>query len=233
VDEDSIKLEPLLQEGMTGFVTDGPVAASGYSWYFVHPLEPPTDVFPVLPPPGWVAAADKVGAPWLQPEQYRCPSSVVEPLPVEESEFGDIAWPPHSLLRLACFGSAPQTFRTWLGTAEGRGCFGWSAYVEPPMFSCGEAGHHLLGEPGEPALGGQSVVTVDPTLDLPAEATQDLWDPEDWIRVDVSGQFDHPAARSCRAVVDGSPENTPPAPESVVLSCRSTFVVTSLEVVEE
>ena len=64
VSDDSIKYEPVLPIGTDLFVLDGPVSASGYTWYQVSPVS-----FSELDGPGfgWVAIADKDGAPWVGP----------------------------------------------------------------------------------------------------------------------------------------------------------------------
>ena len=64
---DSLKLEPLLPLGAPVFVLDGPVSASGYSWYEVAPLGSRTL------PQGWVAAGSRTGEPWLAPGTFVCP----------------------------------------------------------------------------------------------------------------------------------------------------------------
>ena len=62
VSDDSAKYDPVLPIGTTLFVLDGPVGASGYTWYKVAPVS-----FGGLEGPGygWVAIADKDGQPWL------------------------------------------------------------------------------------------------------------------------------------------------------------------------
>ncbi len=66
VSDDSLKYEPVLPIGTTLFVLDGPVSASGYTWYKVAPVS-----FAGLAGPGsgWVAIADKDGQPWIGPAQ--------------------------------------------------------------------------------------------------------------------------------------------------------------------
>jgi hypothetical protein len=55
--------------------------------------------------------------------------------------------------------------------------------------------------------------------------------PEEWPRVEVVGQFDHPAARSCIPWnVNGVESQEDERP--VVLGCRLRFVVTSMNLVE-
>ncbi len=62
VSDDSIMYDPVLPLGTELFVLDGPVSASGYTWYMVAPVS-----FAELDGPGsgWVASADKNGEPWI------------------------------------------------------------------------------------------------------------------------------------------------------------------------
>jgi hypothetical protein len=62
VSDDSIKYEPLLPLGTELTVLDGPVSASGYTWYKVAPVS-----FVGLDGPGygWVASAGTDGEPWI------------------------------------------------------------------------------------------------------------------------------------------------------------------------
>ena len=46
-------------------------------------------------------------------------------------------------------------------------------------------------------------------------------------RVTVTGHFDDPAASTCRSTA--ALETEPPAPEFVVLGCRTAFVVTDIQ----
>ena len=64
---DSVKYEPLLSAGTKLYVLDGPVAGSGYQWFWVAQLSS-TEL-----PSGWVAAAGRDGEPWLGPSDYDCP----------------------------------------------------------------------------------------------------------------------------------------------------------------
>ena len=52
--------------------------------------------------------------------------------------------------------------------------------------------------------------------------------------VEVTGQYDHPAAQRCRAVVpSGTPSADLPDPDSIVLNCRRQFVITAIRKVED
>jgi hypothetical protein len=49
--------------------------------------------------------------------------------------------------------------------------------------------------------------------------------------VNVTGHFDDPEARTCRLV--SWPDGAPPSPDDVIAGCRSTFVVTRLEPLDQ
>ncbi len=62
VADDSAKYEPLLPSGTELTVIGGPVAASGYTWYEVIPVDLTLSGGHAS---GWVAAGDKDGTPWI------------------------------------------------------------------------------------------------------------------------------------------------------------------------
>lgn len=64
VSDDSVKYDPVLPIGTTLFVLDGPISASGYTWFKIAPVS-----FAELGGPGngWVAIADHDGQPWIGP----------------------------------------------------------------------------------------------------------------------------------------------------------------------
>ena len=88
VAESSAKLEPLLPAGVRLFVIEESVAADGYAWYHVLPVDPGY-------PSGWVAAASRDGEPWIEAAPSECPSLPIEPLEMDSlGVYGG----------LACFG---------------------------------------------------------------------------------------------------------------------------------
>jgi hypothetical protein len=88
VAESSAKLEPLLPVGVRLFVIEESVAADGYAWYHVLPVDPGY-------PSGWVAAASRDGEPWIDAAPAECPSLPIEPLEMDSlGVYGG----------LACFG---------------------------------------------------------------------------------------------------------------------------------
>ncbi len=62
VSADSVQYKPLLPTGTELLVVDGPVEASGYTWYRVAPTSVTLDGGPV---DGWVAIAARDGTPWV------------------------------------------------------------------------------------------------------------------------------------------------------------------------
>lgn len=76
VSEESTKLEPVLRDGDSLYVVEGPVHGSGYRWYRVYA--------PRVGLNGWVAWADKTGAPWIEPRPLHCaPSASDDPFGAE------------------------------------------------------------------------------------------------------------------------------------------------------
>ena len=55
----------------------------------------------------------------------------------------------------------------------------------------------------------------------------------DWPNVDVTGQFDHPAAQDCRNRNNfDAPDSPEPDPALTILNCRAKFVVTSMKEID-
>src|SRR4051812_33468406 len=88
VSDESAKLDPVLPIGTPLYVLDGPVSASGYTWYEVAPLASKNQ------PHGWVAKADRSGEPWLSGSHFSCP-----PVP---TDFRSLAALPAGV-GLACY----------------------------------------------------------------------------------------------------------------------------------
>jgi len=224
VGETSRKLEPLLWNGVDLFVIAGPVAGSGYDWYLVEPMgEVDLQINPDPPPPGWVAAASHDGEPWLAPSGVEC----------FETPLGWLAFElvdrPNGLTGLSCFGDRKLHFTAGLSVESAERCTyttgpwsiepAWLASCQKPSYSLADSDADLTDDAHALA------VTIAPSVDLRAlphlEANQ-------WLVVDVVGQYAHPAAESCRATPTGGDGEGPPRPEVVVLRCREQFVVTSL-----
>jgi hypothetical protein len=193
------------------FVVDGPVSASGYEWYQVHPIES----LQALPSPylpfGWVAAAERDGEPWIAPASMRCPQT---PDLEDVSTLG-------GLRSLACYGDRPLMFAakyrgpdavipsstspSWLASA------GYRLSPLPCAFECPTS---------PPSPSPEPFLFVHRPGDFP-----DSFGHPTGAEVQVVGHFDDPAALTC---IGGAwPGDTPPLPgELTVILCRAQFVVT-------
>jgi len=212
VSDSSVKLQPLLDAPRLLFVMDGPVEASGYTWYEVAPIGDAGTTVEL--PIGWVAVADKDGTPWIQEVTPDCPA---RPSSVEALRSVD------AVLALACFGETPITIRARLAQPEAT-CgidIGWTIRPEWLGSTCPQP-RFLVESATEVGLSFDSI--IDPSLDV------SRWkpgvEPEDWTAVRITGRFDHPAASTCRGVSNG--ERVPYSPDRVVLTCRATFVITKI-----
>jgi len=197
------------------FVVDGPVAASGYDWYLVHPftLSKPT----AQDPPwrlGWVATKGRDGELWIAPANPGCPAANFQSV-------ADLS----SVGRLACYGSAPITIEADLVGPD---------YIVPGVTSPGwlrDTGYFLvpLGT-FDPNEFRQPLLFVHIRNDEPGHGG--ILDLPEGTSVRVEGHFDDPVAQTCvRGLYPGEdPASTPEPlnPESVVLGCRTEFVVTDV-----
>jgi hypothetical protein len=210
---DSTMLTPLLNHGRQVFVVDGPVRTSGYAWYEIVPIRTDADHDDL--PFGWVAAAGKDGESWLSRAGSTCPA-----LPADYVSFATT--PP--LIALACFGHRSLTFAARIANPEAT-CgveIGWD--VDPSwIFSTCPHPPFLLEDLTRTDLSLDAV--IDPKLDI--HRLNPGPDVPEWLRVTVTGRFDHPAARACRGVSNG--EKVPLAPAQIVLDCRATFVISALK----
>ena len=223
VSADSIKYEPVLPMRTELIVLDGPVSASGYTWYQVAPVS-----FAGLDGPGygWVAWASTDGEQWIA----TCPPR-----------------PDATTLRsmysgLPCYGDREITFAARLAL-DGSLCWPdvyddgdappsrWVIepyWIEPYWIGCFS---DVVLSPLEGLPNDENAyfyVSLDPAIDrgtLP-EYYDDLGNII-WVTVEVTGQYDHPAARTCRGKSEPDGDQ-PPEPEAVVAICRGQFVVTSI-----
>jgi hypothetical protein len=202
VSDDSMKFDPLLSAGTTLYLLSGPVEGSGYSWYEVA-LVKGTGFEAGT---GWVAAASRDGEAWLAPGSASCPAPPTDFATVEALTRGE---------RLACFGGEPITIQARLVDCN---CDLDGPSVEPRWFD----------------HGGQPSVLVDPAMPGPPSYFDDALflnlDPAgshvdplplDSV-VEITGMFDHPAARAC--MTGGLDEPFRPSHY-----CRFEFAVTSLK----
>ncbi len=210
VSDDSIKYEPVLRLGTELLVLDGPVSASGYTWYKVATVS-----FEGLEGPGygWVAIAGTDGEPWIAVGPADCP-----PVP---TDVRTVARLPR-LARLACFSGRPITVQARLIECN---CDVDGGAYEPDWFWVDDQ-PLLLVEPSEtspPAdYADWHIVALDPAGRHP-----DVLPVGDIV--EVTGMFDHPAAPNC--LFQDVPVETagPPAPTS---ACRFMFATTSLVAVQ-
>jgi hypothetical protein len=202
ISDDSEKYEPLLPLGTQAYVLDGPVSASGHTWYEVAPLTSRTL------PSGWVASAGTDGEPWIATGAFNCP-----PVP---TDFRSLAALPPGV-GLACFPRVPITVQARLLSCN---CDIDGAWYTPRWFTLNE-NPYLLVAPGvtstPPNMADWFGLNLDPAGQQPGDV------PIGQV-VQVTGIFDHPAAASCtRTEMDGKP-----VPSQ---GCRLEFAVTRLRVI--
>ena len=225
VSDDSEKLAPLLQDGTRLLVIEGPVEASGYDWFHVQPSG--YDKARRNYPSGWVAAG-KGGEHWIEPFEFDCP-----PVPTDVdgmSKLNPIVAKLDLYYQISCYGGREITFTARL-EQQATACTGDVSWViEPAWFGdCDGGYHHGLVAMNSYHRGVGHVWAPDVDLSMAAEPGAP---PENWPTVEVTGQFDHPAARTCKKVpnLEETPDYRLPA--LTILDCRTQFVVTSLREVE-
>lgn len=210
VGADSKQLEPLLQKPARVFVADGPVAKDGYDWYEVQPVA--NDA-----PFGWVAVASHEGEAWVRHTVTTCPS-----LPLDIATLSSL----RSYFGLACFRGKALTVTARLGMPEAT-CGvspGWT--IDPGWLGpC--VRHDFLTDLEGDNLDNQLEAVFAPKVDLTKLPKYGI-EPKTWLKVQFTGQFDHPAARTCLGVKEDS---DPPSPPEIVLECRDIFVITSIRAV--
>ena len=224
-DNQSSVRQPSLPNGLLVVVVDGPVKASGYDWFQVQPpfLEEAAQFYPF----GWVAGASKGGAPWLEPATVECP-----PLPSTLHEVASLNYEDEMIYELTCFGDEEVTFRARLATSSVTCGLELPYGIEPVWMT------------GACSIDPRYLVAVDPEETVDELYTS--WAPNVTVPgpdpstrrnklpiVEVTGQYDHPAAQECRAVVpSGTPSADLPDPDSMVVNCRRQFVITAVREVE-
>ena len=210
-----MKLEPLLEKGNRFMVLDGPVEADGYEWFLVRPRAYDEETGRGLPT-GWVAAG-KDGEPWIKPVELDCPS-----VPTDLDDLRGLA----SDYQLGCFAGVEITFTARL-EQTGYACSSPEP-IEPAWFGlCTTEFGHSLVAPN--AIHRFIEIAWSPGVDL-SIAARPAAPPDDWPTVEVTGQFDHPAAMTCQMPNPGIPDHVHRA--QTVLTCRNRFVVTSMHVIE-
>ena len=227
--DDSKKLEPLLQRGVPLIVLDGPVQASGFDWYLVQPTIELPDAEAISYPAGWVAAAGKDGEHWIESEQMACPDK-----PTDVQSLAAIHDHDEKYWELTCFSGEEITLTARLG-ALGEWCGLEGKWTwEPAWFgSCETEPFSLV--PVDPAAEEFMILpAVPPEINTTMTVSPDA--PVDaWPIVEVTGTFDHPLAQTCHSVPNDNPSGEgdegsyEPDPLQTILGCRRQFVVTSLQ----
>ena len=228
VSDESQKLAPFLQDGIRLLVLDGPVPGSGYEWYQVKPIfdaDTPEGGYPF----GWVARAGKDGEPWIEPESVSCP-----PGPTDVSGLSALFGTAPPYAAITCFSGQEMTFRARLGAQHGYACGlpgeirAWSTepewldgcQIDPPFLAALD--NFSLAVLPQWAPGIDMTIAPDPSET-----------PDAWPIVEVTGQFDDPAAMTCRNKLNvPNTDVSEPDPGLTILICRDRFVVTSMREVE-
>ena len=221
VSEESLKLTPKLQPGRLLLVVDGPVRASGYDWYQVAPLK---EAFSKEKLPfGWVAAAGKDGAHWIDPVDMECPD-----LPASIREIDDLDQNGERYYGVACHANREILLDGRFGL-EGGECLRRPAWgVEPAPFHPCTVRQNVLWDD----TGAAMSFVLSPELDLSIAGTG--YSLNEWPTVELSAQYDHPEASTCRNRLDRPELEVPePDPALTILKCRNQLFVTSMRVIEE
>ena len=211
---DSALRTPLLDKGRAVFVVDGPVVASGFTWYEVRPMRAP-DEFDDLPF-GWVAAAGKDGEPWLAGRGFKCPSA-----PRDVPSF--LAVP--DLAGLACFGRKDLEISGRLARPEAT-CgvdIGWT--IEPDWLG-GTCTHPTFYVADNDRAESSFDAVLAPGIDV--RGLDPGVEPKDFLDVLVTGHFDVRAAKTCHGVVTEPGTIVELSPPEIILACRATFVITHI-----
>ncbi len=199
-----------LVDGDLVYVVDGPKTIAGHPWYDVA-------AFDLEKPDGWVDQLLPDGSGALAPSAPGCPNAA-DSYDVIQS----LAWVAQPI-GLACFGAQPIAFDARLAAHEAT-CGvspGWT--TKPGWLGPCEPHDYIT------ALTGKTMDTSFDAILAPGVSTKKLKygiDPKDWLKVRVVGQFDYPAARTCKGVKQDA---DPPSPAEVVLGCREKFVITSIK----
>ena len=127
---------------------------------------------------------------------------------------------------MTCFGGQAFTFQARLVLPEAL-CPD-PVGVDPEWFdSCGRD-PYFLAQLGTGLVEASLTPVWAPDVDL-SIAPDPQASPEDWPTVEVTAQFDHPDAKSCRAQPDNElPDAPEPDPAPIVLFCRAQLVITSM-----
>ena len=125
-----------------------------------------------------------------------CPAA-----PTNLAELADIFETDQLFYEITCFSGVPLTFTGRLTTPSEWCGLGAEIVVEPLWIDdCGTAPNYLIDDVDyeyglslHPAWSPDVDLSIAPPIESP---------PEDWPFVEVTGQFDHPAAETCRWLDD-------------------------------
>ena len=164
------------------------------------------------PAGGWAPEASPLISAVGERTDLHCPSK-----PVDAAAFASLDTASAAL----CFGSTPITFRAYVGRCDG--CTGPSGDVYTPAW---------LADPQQNQL-YLSPVKSDDSWWFSSRRAATLAEDPAWAAhwVQVTGHFDDPASASCRWVPDPHSGGVFYSTQSVINSCRTQFVVTSMQVV--
>lgn len=218
-----------LANGAPSFVAGGPMDAGGYRWYLVSGLGLPPNTGCTGPPEtdpyncpgwfGWVAGGDTDGTPWLAEQPQECPEAPID--------FADIVFGMSDLMRLACYGSDPITFRAWWPQLPdepepGGVCLAQDA--PSGWLLCQNLNDQLVAiDDADPDGGIGLRISIDPAsgVSMPERGT--------WVELTV--HLDDPAAQTCGEDAVGAMAEEQ-RPERWVLFCRGQLVVDAVSAVE-
>lgn len=185
------------------YLFDGPIRADGHDWYLAAVEGEGILYWETI---GWIAAGDDQDA-WIVANDRACPAA-----PYELSE---VAYPPLSpLTALHCLGGQQLTLRGYYPEPPPEEPGPQECSSEPAWLVC-SFGWPLLRVAEGPWAGSTPDIALHIHPDVPEMPPRPGW-------IEVTGQFDHPAATECG---DGQPQTT--------LSCRVQFVVISARAISE
>jgi hypothetical protein len=183
------------------YLLDGPVAADGYDWYLAAATRLENSWPEYL---GWIAAGDAQDA-WLVQTDVPCPEA-----PVQLADVTYTALP--RLTVIYCLGGQELTLRGYYTAPPPGEPLEGECVSEPAWLVC-SFGWHTLRVLEAPWAGDGNHLGLQLHPDMGLMPPRPGW-------IEVTGQFDHPAAAECGNDQPGTGFGTS-------LQCRSSFVVTS------